>query len=166
MFELLGLFIFKCICNALENLKDLFLIKGKVSLSALMDAVAGVAFLLVADKMLAADGDAKIVILAVIFAADFLGGVIPTKILEMVETPKRHEYTATVLIGIGGEIVRLLLEQGLHPECDPVTADPDRDGRFEASLNIKVVTSNKRESRIADKTFAAFKVNPLIAEED
>lgn len=146
MMMFISVFLMKLADCALSTMKTVFLCKNRFFISSVLNSVAAVLFILVADSMAVAPEDKKVYIAIAIFLANFLGSYFPPKLMERFEADKLFIYVITAKnLEKGKEFSDKLRELNI-----PVSTTVVYNQETEKSLSCNAYCNTRKESKIVD----------------
>lgn len=151
--EILIVFILKLIDNTLNTMKNIFLIKEKFLVSSLLAALSTAVYMVTLMKMAKSDG---IISIIAIFAATFIGTLIPGVAVKKTEKDKLYIYDITAdNINNGKEFADILREANIATKTS-IAYNTEMD----KTLSIQAYCSSRDESRMINENISpAFKYN-------
>lgn len=151
--EILIVFILKLIDNTLNTMKNIFLIKEKFLVSSLFAALSTAIYMVMVMKMAKTDGLISII---VIFAATFIGTLIPGVAVKKTEKDKLFIYDITAdNINNGKQFADILRESNIATKTSIAY-----NNEMDKTLSIQAYCSNRYESRLVDENLrSTFKYN-------
>ena len=145
-------FLMKLADCALSTMKTVFLCKNRFFISSVLNSIAAVLFILVADSMSATPEDKKIFISFVIFLANFIGSYFPPKLMEKFESDKLFIYMISAKDFERGKI----FSDKLRDLNIPVSTTVIYNQETEKSLSCHAYCSTRNESKIVDNVLKEF----------
>jgi len=151
--EILIVFILKLIDNTLNTMKNMFLIKEKFLVSSLLAALSTAVYMVTVMKMSKSDG---IISIIAIFAATFIGTLIPGVAAKKAEKDKLYIYDITAdNIKNGKKFADILREANIATKTSIAY-----NNEMDKTLSIQAYCSNRIESRMVNENMSpAFKYN-------
>lgn len=151
--EILIVFILKLIDNTLNTMKNIFLIKEKFLVSSLLAALSTAVYMVMVMKMAKTEG---IISIIAIFAATFIGTLVPGVAVKKTEKDKLYIYDITAdNINNGKEFADILREANIATKTSIAY-----NNEMYKTLSIQAYCSNREESRMVnDHISPAFKYN-------
>lgn len=151
--EILIVFILKLIDNTLNTMKNIFLIREKFLVSSLLAALSTAVYMVMVIKMAKADG---IISIVAIFAATFIGTLIPGVAVKKTEKDKLYIFDITSdNIDSGKEFADILREANIATKTSIAY-----NNVMDKTLSIQAYCSNREESRLVNNNISpAFKYN-------
>lgn len=151
--EILIVFILKLIDNTLNTMKNIFLIKEKFLVSSLFAALSTAVYMVMVMKMAKTDGLISII---AIFAATFIGTLIPGVAVKKTEKDKLFIYDITAdNINNGKQFADILREANIATKTSIAY-----NNEMAKTLSIQAYCSNRNESRLVDENIhSTFKYN-------
>lgn len=151
--EILIVFILKLIDNTLNTMKNIFLIKEKFLVSSLLAALSTAVYMVMVMKMAKTEG---IISIIAIFAATFIGTLVPGVAVKKTEKDKLYIYDITAdNINNGKEFADILREANIATKTSIAY-----NNEMYKTLSIQAYCSNREESRMVnDHISPTFKYN-------
>lgn len=143
MFTLLYVFILKVMDCSLGTLKTVFLVKDRFFISSLLNSLSAALFIFVADAMANAPSEQKLLIAAVIFLANVIGGYVPPKMIEKMSTDRLFVYVITSqTFDEGKHLADTIREKGVA-----VSTSVSYNDKLEKVLVCNAYAKNRHDSR-------------------
>lgn len=151
--EILIVFLLKLMDNMLNTMKNIFLIKEKFLLSSLLAALSTAIYMIMVMKMAKSDG---IISIIAIFAATFIGTLVPGVAVKKTEKDKLYIFDITAdNLDSGKEFADILKDANITTKTSIAY-----NNVMDKTLSIKAYCSNREESRLVnDNISPTFKYN-------
>lgn len=142
--EILIVFILKLIDNTLGTIKNILLIKEKFFSSSLLAALSTTVYMLMVVKMAKSDG---ILSIMAIFAATFIGTLIPGLVVKKSEKDKLYIFDITAdNMDSGKEFADILRNANISTKTSIVY-----NNVMKKTLSIKAYCTNREESKVVNE---------------